>query len=68
MSAIPLSPPLHDDPSHWVRVGRGDKLNRDVAAAGKIAMEKTFCGTAVLRADVSAERFLLHVNLRSHRT
>jgi hypothetical protein len=23
-------------------------------------MEKTFCGTAVLRADVSAERFLLH--------
>jgi hypothetical protein len=48
MSAIPLSPPLHDDPSHWVRVGRGDKLNRDVAAAGKIAMEKTFCGPAVL--------------------
>jgi hypothetical protein len=68
VAAIPLSPPLDDDPSHRVGVGGGDKLDRDVASAGKVAMEKAFRGTAILRADVSAERFLLHVNLRSHRT
>jgi hypothetical protein len=65
VSAIPLSPPLDDDASHGIRVGRGDKLNRDVATAGKITMEKTFRRTAVLGADVSAMGFLLHVNLRS---
>jgi hypothetical protein len=67
-SAVALTPPLDDDPSHAIRVGSGDKLDCDVTAARKIAMKKTFCGTAVLGADVSAERFLLHWYLRRHGT
>jgi hypothetical protein len=31
-------------------------------------MEKTFSGTAIQRADVLAERFLLHLNLQRHGT
>jgi hypothetical protein len=46
-SASTISSPLDGDPRHRVRIGRRNELDRDVATARKVAMEKTFSGTAV---------------------
>jgi hypothetical protein len=62
-----FSAPLYDDPRHMGRTRR-DQLYRHVPTTREIAVKETLSGTAVLSADVSAERFLLHVNLRRHRT